>query len=75
MSPSKRLLECKNGQHELEVIYRHYTRIDFVEEVVRWCRFCGAVVVDGDCDGRTNPGEIMPMKRPDYLLVSSLKQE
>lgn len=34
------------------------------EEVVRWCKYCGAVVVDEDCDGRTNPGKIKEMQFP-----------
>lgn len=34
------------------------------EEVVRWCKYCGAVVVDEDYDGRTNPGQIKPMQFP-----------
>lgn len=34
------------------------------EEVVRWCKYCGAVVVDEDYDGRTNPGQIKSMQFP-----------
>lgn len=30
--------------------------------VVRWCKCCGAIVIDADVDGRTLPGEIMPMR-------------
>jgi hypothetical protein len=33
-------------------------------EVVRWCKHCGAVVVDQDYDDRTNPGFIKPMEFP-----------
>lgn len=42
--------------HQLEIIHRSGSA------VVRWCRFCGAVVVDAEIDGHTQPGSIMPMK-------------
>lgn len=55
-----------NGHHtseSLEVVYE-----DGVENhssaVVRWCRECGAVVVDVDVDNRTYPGRIKPMQFP-----------
>lgn len=35
--------------------------------VVRWCSKCGAIVIDVDYDGRTNPGAIMPMRFPDSI--------
>lgn len=50
-------------EHDLKVIYRANVGYD-VEEVVRWCRKCGAIVVDGDCDNRTNPGAVMKMELP-----------
>ena len=34
------------------------------EEVVRWCSYCGAIVVDEDYDGRTNAGQIRPIQFP-----------
>jgi len=33
-------------------------------EVVRWCRNCGAVVIDLDYDGRVAAGVIMQMRVP-----------
>ena len=52
------------GSHRLVVILR--TAAGYVGEakVVRWCEICGAVVIDLDCDGRTDPGRIMAMKFP-----------
>jgi hypothetical protein len=35
------------------------------DEVVRWCTHCGAVVVDIDSDGRTQPGFIKPVQFPE----------
>lgn len=46
----------------LKAIYWNGT--DDEAAVVRWCPQCGAVVVDTDFDGRTNPGAIMKMKFP-----------
>lgn len=51
-----------NHEHELEVIWTSGGR--FVEEVVRWCSGCGAVVVDCDFDNRTHPGYYEPMRFP-----------
>ncbi len=52
--------KCLQGLHPLKVIY---TDSDgFVDNVVRWCPLCGAIVVDADVDGRVYPGKIMPMK-------------
>lgn len=33
-------------------------------EVVRWCRNCGAVVIDMEYDGRVAAGAIMKMRVP-----------
>ena len=53
---------CKNGNHSLIVILgSHHWDCD---EVVRWCKECGAVVVDIEVDGRVQPGRVMPMKFP-----------
>lgn len=35
-------------------------------KTVRWCTRCGAIVVDQDFDGRTNPGRYMEMLKPCY---------
>lgn len=42
-----------------------------VEEVVRWCRICGAVVVDLDMDNRTHPGYYLKMRFPDTAYDNS----
>lgn len=50
------------GLHNLKVIYisgQHHE-----SEVVRWCKDCGAVVVDLDYDGRTNAGAVRKMQFP-----------
>lgn len=54
-------MSCKEGQHNLIVIYQ-CNKGSGTSEVVRWCDQCGSVVVDLDYDGRTNPGAIMKMK-------------
>lgn len=54
--------KCNVGNHDLIKIYE--TGNDMSSEVVRWCRICGAIVIDGDFDGRTNPGQVMKMKYP-----------
>ena len=35
-----------------------------VEDVVKWCTNCGAVVIDGEYDNRTAPGKVMKMRFP-----------
>lgn len=59
------MITCRNGQHSLQVIYIAGSS-DCVD-VVRWCRECGAVVVDVDFDNRTQPGRAVPMQFPAYL--------
>jgi hypothetical protein len=56
----------RQQQHNLIVIQR--MRISAYEEsVVRWCAGCGAVAVDLDVDGRTDPGHFMRMRFPHDL--------
>lgn len=60
------LTNCKKGRHNLidiQVIVEDHLS----ERVVRWCKTCGAVVVDIDCDGRINPGRIVPMQIPEIF--------
>lgn len=52
--------DCLRGLHPLKEIYRNSN--GFIDEVVRWCPDCGAIVIDSDCDGRTYPGRQMPMR-------------
>ena len=54
---------CDGHHHNLKVIYCNGYDHDVVD-VVRWCEDCGAVVVDGDYDGRTRPGAVMKMRFP-----------
>lgn len=58
---------CKNGIHELEVIYREW-KSDSECVIVRWCNKCGAIVIDGEYDGRTAPGKYMKMKLPEVAI-------
>jgi hypothetical protein len=55
---------CDGTNHNLKVIY--VDNFSDHARVVRWCTDCGAVVVDIDVDGRTNPGGKMKMKFPKY---------
>ena len=57
--------DCKKGNHSLIEILRD--RGWDCESVARWCKVCGAVVVDIDYDGRTNPGAIAKMRFPEVL--------
>ena len=57
--------ECKDGKHDLIVIYSAGDGME--SNVVRWCRECGSVVVDVDSDGQTYPGLHTPMQTPNYL--------
>ena len=66
------ILNCiKSGDHDLEIIMRRGSL------VVRWCKDCGAVVIDEEYDRRIYPGEIMPMKYPkiteDYNIDEKYK--
>lgn len=60
---------CREGKHNLGVIYRH-SGDGMSTDVVRWCKDCGAVVIDCDYDNRTNPGQIMKMRFPKLMLDS-----
>lgn len=53
---------CLSGNHDLIEVYCDDGI--YYACVVRWCRDCGGVVVDRDCDGRTNAGAEMPIKFP-----------
>ena len=60
------LNDCKSGKHSLVKIYSSlHDPIGEGYAVVRWCKGCGAIVVDTDYDGRTSPGDIMKMRLPD----------
>lgn len=55
------LSECQNGDHDLIVI----SSCD--DEVVRWCSYCGSIVVDIEYDGRVTPGGVMKMQSPIFI--------
>lgn len=60
------LEKCKQGNHNLIEIMNIYKGEDEYK-VVRWCRVCGAIVVDLDVDGRTYPGYYTKMIIPKNL--------
>lgn len=66
-------LSCfsKNGKHknnELEEVYSfHLGTVGNTDAVIKWCRVCGAIVIDRDYDGRISPGAIVPLQFPDYI--------
>ncbi len=55
---------CRDGQHSLKAVYQALHTADTVA-VVRWCIFCGGVVVDEEYDGRVQPGKIVEMQFPE----------
>jgi hypothetical protein len=55
-------MTCDGQTHNLQEIYRRNGAAS--DAVVRWCSDCGAVVVDEDYDGRTNPGAYEEMRFP-----------
>lgn len=62
------------GPHDLQDISRRGTgEGPGITEVVRWCCNCGAVVVDIDVDGRTDPGRALPMQFPKLALSAARK--
>ena len=52
-------------KHKHDLIDIYSTGGDMDSTVVRWCTVCGAIVIDTDYDGRTNPGQVMPMRFPE----------
>jgi hypothetical protein len=58
---------CKNGKHNLEDI------LHANDEVVRWCHYCGAIVVDREYDNRVYPGAVLPMMFPEILYPQEKK--
>jgi hypothetical protein len=72
MSLSDRLHKCNSGDHELVEILRS-PGMD-TDEVARWCRVCGAVVVDYEYDGRL-AGTSLKMMGPQVLRNVQLYYE
>ena len=63
--------ECRKGLHPFKIIacfgYGDET------QVVRWCPECGAIVVDMDFDGRTNPGYYRELEYPNITKKYGLE--
>jgi hypothetical protein len=55
-------MNCQ-GDHKLIEIFRAENP-NGIEHVVRWCGDCGAIVVDGEMDGRVKPGAAMRLRLP-----------
>lgn len=58
---------CDLRNHNLEEVYRD--GYSHESKVVRWCKDCGAIVVDIDSDGRTYSGKVSEMKFPTGKIV------
>lgn len=54
---------CDKINHSLKVIMRVSDSYD-EGKVVKWCTDCGAIVIDGEYDGRTRAGIHMVMTLP-----------
>jgi len=54
---------CDLKNHNLVEVYRASEGYD-IDNVVRWCKDCGAIVVDGEYDGRVRPGAVSAMMFP-----------
>lgn len=64
MNLKEALRKCDQGNHILIEILRSGAEDD-CDHVARWCKVCGSVVVDLECDNRlTGPGRILKMKGP-----------
>jgi hypothetical protein len=57
---------CDGKNHDLIDIVE-YDINSMSSKVLRWCSTCGAIVIDVDYDGRTNPGQVMKMRFPKVL--------
>ena len=68
MSKEELLKDCRAGKHPLRIIFTSGNDGFDVHSVVRWCSICGAVVVDSECDNRTCPGRVVPMRLPKITL-------
>ena len=63
------LEKCKTGFHSFDSIYSSGNEME--ELVVRWCRDCGCIRIDTDCDGRIHAQDIMQTKFP--TIAKNLK--
>ena len=58
--------------HDMIVVYQTSEDSSGASEVVRWCRTCGAVVVDVDVDNRTSPGHIRKITWPEIARYNGV---
>ena len=66
----------RGGKHDLQEIESRASGAGpDIRVVTRWCRNCGAVVVDMDIDGKTKPGEVMPMRFPQVAIRAARSSE
>lgn len=56
--------KCKEGLHPFITISKVTTGILDEYKLVRWCPECGAIVVDGETDGRNMPGYYKKLTYP-----------
>lgn len=56
--------ECNNGRHKFVKIFESPCG-DEESVVVRWCKDCGAITVDHDCNGETIQGFHSPLRLPE----------
>jgi len=60
--------ECNGKEHDLiDIFVNNYHYGQCEKDVIRWCQYCGAIVIDTVVDGRTRPGAVMPMQFPKIL--------
>lgn len=62
-----RYSNCRKGLHPLKKIYGLSGGLLDVAVEVRWCPLCGAVVVDGEHDGRIYAGYYSSMRVPQLV--------
>lgn len=59
----KTIKDCMQGNHSLTELCNADIGSD-EKAILRWCKICGAVVIDVEVDGRLYPGELMKMHFP-----------
>lgn len=63
---------CNGTDHDLIEIYRA-GYVDDINAVVRWCSYCGAIVVDSEYDGRVKPGHYKKLQFPEIVKIPGVK--
>lgn len=66
---------CQPVHQEEHLVPMYANQIDRLHaEVVKWCPDCGAIVIDGETDGRVNAGAVLKMMFPkDTFNLKELK--